>query len=162
MNLVIRRADLSSDTDVSAIVTMTQTYASDPNALGRPLGPDVEARLPEALRAHPGLVILLAWNDERPVGIAHCVLSFSSFRAAPVLNIHDLAVAPSERGRGVGKQLLEAVADTGRKLGCCKVTLEVSPKNPARAFYESTGFAVTSHFMERDLDETGNPWAKDR
>lgn len=158
MSLLIRRADLSDDADIEAIVAMTQTYASDTNALGRPLAPDVASRLPEALRAHPGLVILLAWQGERPVGIATCVLSFSTFRAAPALNIHDLAVAPSDRGRGIGNQLLEAVAAEARALGCCKVTLEVSPTNRARALYEAAGFVVTSHFMERDLDRGSNPW----
>lgn len=158
MSIEIRRADLASDADLAAVVSMTQVYASDPNALGRPLGPNPTARLPEAMRAHPGLIVFLAWDRSDPVGVATCVLSFSSFRAAPVLNIHDLAVVPTHRGQGVGARLLDAVATAGKELGCCKVTLEVSPTNPARRLYEASGFRVTSHFMERDLEPDSNPW----
>jgi ribosomal protein S18 acetylase RimI-like enzyme len=58
-----------------------------------------------------------------------------------LLNIHDLAVLPEHRGRGVGRALLAAVEEHARRKGCCKLTLEVQDDNPrARALYDKFGF----------------------
>src|SRR5690606_8794657 len=60
----------------------------------------------------------------------------------PLMNIHDFAVMPAYRGKGVGTQLLNRVKQLARNLGCCKVTLEVLDGNQAgKALYHSQGFA---------------------
>jgi len=38
-----------------------------------------------------------------------CFRGFSTFAAAPLINVHDLAVVPGFRGQGIGRRLLEAV-----------------------------------------------------
>jgi len=87
------------------------------------------------------LVILLAWAGETPVGIAVCFRGFSTFAARPNLNLHDVAVRPDHRGRGVGRGLLQAVEARARALGCCKLTLEVLTGNgPALQAYTRFGF----------------------
>ena len=64
-----------------------------------------------------------------------------ALKARPLLNIHDLAVLPSYRGRGVGHALLQAAEEHARREGCCKLTLEVRDDNArARALYRSFGF----------------------
>jgi ribosomal protein S18 acetylase RimI-like enzyme len=76
------------------------------------------------------------------VGAAVCFIGFSTFAARPLLNLHDLAVVPELRGRGIGRALLRAVEERARALGCCKLTLEVVQENTqARALYERFGFA---------------------
>jgi ribosomal protein S18 acetylase RimI-like enzyme len=68
-------------------------------------------------------------------------VGYSTFRARPLLNLHDLAVQPEARERGVGGALLAAVESHARALGCCKVTLEVREDNAsARRLYERVGF----------------------
>src|SRR6185295_11111428 len=95
-----------------------------------------------ALREQPNALVLLAYKDARVVGIATCFLGFSTFAARPLLNVHDLAVLPDCRGRGVGRALLGAVDDAARERGCVKVTLEVQENNRrARRIYEAAGFA---------------------
>jgi ribosomal protein S18 acetylase RimI-like enzyme len=80
--------------------------------------------------------------DETAVGIATCFLGFSTFAARPLINVHDLAVLPEHRGRGIGRGLLEAVEHCARERGCAKVTLEVQENNsPARRLYKRMGFA---------------------
>ena len=75
------------------------------------------------------------------VGIAVCFVGFSTFRARRLLNLHDLAVVPEARGRGVGRRLLAAVEARARELSCCKLTLEVKEGNArARSLYASAGF----------------------
>ena len=49
----------------------------------------------------------------------------STFHAAPLLNIHDLAVVPGVRGQGVGRALLTAVERFATAQRHCKLTLEV-------------------------------------
>jgi ribosomal protein S18 acetylase RimI-like enzyme len=76
------------------------------------------------------------------VGVAVCFLSFCTFEARRLINVHDLAVAPGHRRRGVGRRLLEAVEAGARELGCCRITLEVREDNaPARALYARFGMA---------------------
>ena len=59
-----------------------------------------------------------------------------------LLNVHDLAVVPEWRGRGIGRSLLSAAEDRARSRGCCKLTLEVQDGNSrARALYETFGFS---------------------
>jgi GNAT superfamily N-acetyltransferase len=142
MDLTIREANLHDAADCSSLVEVLDSYASDPVGLGEPLSPEVRARLPEGLRNHPTTLVLLAFAAERPVGVAICFLGFSSFKALPLLNIHDLAVIPEWRGKGVGRALLAAVEAKAVERGCCKLTLEVQDHNRrARALYEHVGFA---------------------
>jgi GNAT superfamily N-acetyltransferase len=135
-------ADLAREDHQQAVVNLTAAYALDTMGNGAPLPGEVLDRLIPGLRAHPTTLILLAYVDGQPVGIATCFLGFSTFYARPILNIHDLAVLPGFRGHGIGRQLLEAVGDEARKRGCCKLTLEVLEGNTvAKRLYEAVGFA---------------------
>ena len=84
---------------------------------GRPLEPELRSKLLRGLRDHPGTHVLLARASCDPVGMAVCFQGFSTFLARPLLNVHDLIVIPTARGRGVGWQLLTAVEDLARELG---------------------------------------------
>lgn len=55
-----------------------------------------------------------------------------------------LAVSPDMRRKGIGRALLTAALERGRKTGIEKATLLVSPKNPpALRLYSSLGFKPT-------------------
>lgn len=138
----IIEADLDCVTHQQAVVELIDAYAADPMGNGRPLPPEVRGNLIDGLRRHPTTLIFLAWQDGRAVGIAVCFRGFSTFHARPLLNIHDLAVLPDCRGGGIGRRLLEAVAEKAAQLDCCKLTLEVLENNHrARHLYEAAGFA---------------------
>lgn len=137
----IREADLADPADAAAIVDLVNAYASDPIGGGEPLAPDVRERLVPGLRDHPTTLVLLAADGERPVGIAVCFFGFSTFRARPLLNVHDLAVLAEWRARGVGQALLGAAEERARARGCVKLTLEVQDGNArARRAYARFGF----------------------
>lgn len=138
-------ADLSRPEHQQAICDMLDAYSRDPMGNGRSLDPDVRERLVPALRDHPTAVVLLAYDGERPVGIATCFQGMSTFAARRLLNLHDLAVIPEYRGQGVGRRLLAAVEEKARALGCCKVTLEVLENNPARQIYEASGYSTLDY-----------------
>src|SRR4029434_8159590 len=87
----------------------------------KPLSAEARANLIPGLVKHGGARVYLAFEENEPVGLALCFVGFSSFRAKPLINIHDIAVRPQVRGRGIGRQLLSAVEQDARTLGCCKV-----------------------------------------
>lgn len=140
MEIAILEADYNNQSHCSDIAFMTNTYAKDKMGGAEPLPQAVLNRMIEGLRSTPHAFTLLAYLEEKPVGIATCFIGFSTFEAKRLINIHDLAVVPEARGRGIGTGLLEAVQRKARKLKCCKITLEVRDDNPAIDLYERFGF----------------------
>lgn len=135
-------ADLERPDHVRDVLAMTAAYACDPMGNSAPLAPAVLDQLIVGLRSHPTTRVFLIYDRGEALGIATCFLGFSTFQARPLLNIHDFAILPDERGKGLGLILLRAVAATARELGCCKVTLEVQENNSrARRLYERAGLA---------------------
>ena len=141
MALLISDADYTDPVHARGIVDVLDSYARDPRGGSQPLRADVRARLVPALRDHPTALVLLALADREPVGVVVCFLGFSTFEARPLMNVHDLAVLPEQRGLGAGRALLGGVERRARARGCCKLTLEVQDDNePARRLYARFGF----------------------
>lgn len=152
---LISRADLSDPADVADTVRAVSEYALDPMGGGKPLPDAVKNAMGEGLKNHPGTVVMLARSGNELIGGAICFIGFSTFRAKPLLNIHDIFVLPQWRGSGVGAALLEHVAAEAQAAGCCKVTLEVRDDNPAQHLYQRAGFKdgdAPMRFLTRDLD----------
>jgi GNAT superfamily N-acetyltransferase len=147
--ITIVPADLARPEHQQAVVELIDAYSRDPMGDEKPLPEDVKQRLIPGLREHPTTLIFLAYEANKPIGIALCFRGFSSFYAQPLINIHDLAVLPLYRGKGVGRQLLLAVAAHGRKINGCKITLETQEHNyTAQKLYKSVGFARDVHTVE--------------
>ena len=73
--------------------------------------------------------------------MAICFRGFSTFSAAPLINIHDIIVSKTFRGNGIGKRLLREIEDCAVTTGCYKVTLEVRQDNRiAQSMYKRIGF----------------------
>ena len=121
---------------------MMDAYSRDPMGDEKPLSDYARQNLIPGLINHPTTIVLLALEAETPCGIATCFLGFSTFAAKPLINISDFYIEPQLRGHGIGYKLLNAVEDEARRIGCCKLTLEVQQNNAiARAIYSKFGFA---------------------
>jgi ribosomal protein S18 acetylase RimI-like enzyme len=139
----VRRANYLLAADRAAITTLLDGYARDPMGGGTALAPAVLARLCDDLAARPYAFSFIAWSDDEPVGLANCFEAYSTFKAQPLINIHDLAVQSQARGRGVGQALMHAVQAEAIARGACKITLEVLTGNAvALKSYERFGFAA--------------------
>lgn len=139
--LTVAKADFADPADAAAIVAMLDVYACDPMGGATPLSDDVRERLVPALAEVPGAFVLLARIEGEAVGIANCFTGFSTFAARPLVNIHDMAVAPAHRGKGVARALFVAIEAEARAIGACKVTLEVlSGNHRAKELYASLGY----------------------
>jgi GNAT superfamily N-acetyltransferase len=155
----VRSADLFVPEDAEAVLAMLDAYARDPLGMSAPLPAEVRSVLIDRLREIRHW-IGLARQGVRPVGIAVCFFGFSTFRAMPLLNLHDFAVIPEARGLGVGKALMEAVLAAAKERGCCRVTLEVRSDNDrAKRLYAAAGFSscvseggATYEFWSREMN----------
>jgi ribosomal protein S18 acetylase RimI-like enzyme len=137
-------ADLANSGHQAAIIELLDMYCRDQFGDGQPLSAEAREKLIPGMIAHGGARVFLAYVGERPAGLANCFLGFSTFRAQPLINIHDIAVHPDFRGQGVGRELLAAVEEHARQQGCCKVTLEVrSDNHRAMAAYRKAGYEST-------------------
>lgn len=133
---------MENESHTAAILFLLDEYAKDPMGGGEALSQHVKENLISALKSRFGVHIVLIFVDGKPAALANCFEGFSTFMAKPLLNIHDFAVAPEFRGRGLAKKLMAKIEEVARNLGCCKITLEVLEGNKiARAAYETCGFA---------------------
>lgn len=138
----VRRADYRVPADRDAVVRLLDAYARDPMGGGAPLAADVRARLCDDLARLPTAATFIAWRGDEAVGLINTFEGYSTFKARPLLNVHDLAVLPTHRGRGIGQALLTACEAHARQRGCCKITLEVlSGNDRALRSYQHFGFA---------------------
>lgn len=108
---------------------------------------DVPLISEDALRAsvfttEPWLTILVAEREERLVGYAGLVRGFKLHFGQRTLDLHHLYIAPNMRGKGVGRQLIDASASTARALDCVELTVGTLSQNiAAQSAYAACGFA---------------------
>ena len=117
-----------------AYVRATHLFLSDSEILS------IKKYVPQALKSVDKLII--AENDEeKPI----------AFMGIENKTLEMLFITPSERGQGLGKQLLQY------GISNYKVNrLTVNEQNPqAKGFYEHMGFHV---YKRTDYDEQGNPY----
>ena len=100
-----------------------------------------EAALAQALFGpRPAAEVLLAEEDGRSVGFALFFQNFSTFLGKPGIYLEDLFVEPAFRGRGIGRDLLRAIARLAVERGCGRFEWAVLDWNaPAIGFYKSLG-----------------------
>lgn len=136
------RADYANPAHAAALVLLLDAYASDPAGGGEGLSAFAKANLVPGLAARPQAYSVLAFDGGQPVGLVNCIEGFSTFACKPLVNVHDVAVLASHRGRGVAEQMLALAEQIARERGAVKLTLEVlSGNRPAMRLYERIGFA---------------------
>ena len=102
----------------------------------------------------PGDRLLVAIDGFQPVGAAWYRLFEERKQGYGFVDEHTpeltIAVVPSRRGRGLGKELLEGLLAQAREDGYRSVSLSVEPENPALHLYERHGF--------QKVGERGGAW----
>jgi GNAT superfamily N-acetyltransferase len=100
-----------------------------------------------------GTAVVFAGRDDD--GAAVGTATGAEYEAeAGVAHVYAMWVVPDARGAGVGRALLDAVADWARDRGCDRLVLSVTESNEtARRFYEASGFVDTG---ERDVLREGS------
>jgi ribosomal protein S18 acetylase RimI-like enzyme len=148
-------ADLYKKEHSAALLKLLGEYAMGNTGTGKPLSAWTKAHLVEGLKHQPAARVYLAKYNKTVVGLAVCFSAYSTFAAAPLVNIHDLIVTEKYRGKGVASALLEYIACEASAKKCCKLTLEVRLDNKAALeLYQKHGFrfgAAPMYFMTKPL-----------
>ena len=144
----IRQA--TSPTDIATARTLFQEYADD-------LGIDLcfqgfakeLAQLPGSY-APPHGRLLIAWVDDVAAG---CV-ALRRFSES-ICEMKRLFVRPAFRGRGIGKELVNALIREASQIGYTTMCLDTLPTlTAATQLYESAGFVRRTAYYETPLEET--------
>ena len=100
-----------------------------------------EAKVDRALFGErPYAETLIAEDAGKPVAFALFFHNFSTFLAQPGLYLEDLFVVPEHRGAGIGRALLERLAQIAVERGCGRMEWAVLDWNEsAIGFYEKLG-----------------------
>jgi len=155
------RADYGNPAHGAAIIQLLDAYAQDPMGGGHALSDFAKSHLVAALAARPQTYSVLAYVGDQAVGLVNCIEGFSTFACRPLVNVHDVAVLASHRGRGVAEIMLTLAETIARERGACKLTLEVLQGNAgADRLYRRLGFANyeldpamgQAQFMQKWLD----------
>lgn len=125
----------------AALVELLDAYARDPAGGSEPLSDFARSHLIDELAARPFVFSVLAFDGATPVGLVNAIEGFSTFACRPLVNVHDVVVLESHRGRGIATLLFAEVEAIARERGACKLTLEVlSGNRAARSLYDKLGF----------------------
>jgi GNAT superfamily N-acetyltransferase len=113
-----------------------------------------EEQLREALFGQrPAAEALIAERDGEALGYALFFPTFSSFLASTGVWLEDLFVRPANRGEGVGKALLSAVAACVRERGGERLEWAALDWNElALGFYRRIGAQTMSEWITHRLD----------
>jgi ribosomal protein S18 acetylase RimI-like enzyme len=103
----------------------------------------------------PDVVVLVAERGGEVVGYTYAGLEGTDYMAlrGPAGALYDIVVEPSQRGQGIGRELLEATLSALQARGAPRVVLSTAERNaPAQHLFESAGFRRTMIEMTRELD----------
>jgi GNAT superfamily N-acetyltransferase len=132
----IRNATVADVPLILQLIRELATYERAPNNVVA-----TEGGLREVLFGpEPSAKVVLAFEENEPVGFAVYFFNFSTWLGLPGLYLEDLFVKPETRGRGYGRALLIHLARIARDRGCGRMEWAVLDWNdPAIGFYRKLG-----------------------
>ena len=109
---------------------------------GEPLTEVFNGELREAVEAG-NLEVLAASSEGRMLGVAVVAYRLNISSGGPFASIEDLHVRPESRRQGIGRALLEAVAERCKIRGVSYIEAQVED-DEAAAFYSALGYEPES------------------
>ncbi len=126
--------------DAVAIHTMIKGLAQALDLVDKNTG-NVDDLLKYGFGENAAFNALIAEREGKDVGMCTYFPIFSTWNGRPGVFVLDLYVAESQRGRGLGRDLLARLADIARERGATFMRLGVDNHNiRGQAFYRRIGF----------------------
>lgn len=136
MPLEIRPATPADVPQILAFIRELALYEREPDAV---LATEADL-LRDAFGPIPYFRCVIADHNGTPAGFALFFNSYSTWRGHHGIRLEDLYVSPAHRGQGIGKSLLQHVAQIAVAEGCPRLEWDVLDWNqPAIDFYHSQG-----------------------
>lgn len=105
--------------------------------------------------ARPAAEVILAYVASEPAGFAVYFQTFSTFIGRPGIYLEDLFVEPAYRSKGIGKAVLEYLANLAQQRGCARLSWAVLDWNqPAIQFYRKLGAIPLDDWTVYELSGT--------
>ncbi len=142
----------AAESDLPSIKLLLQELV---DAMEYTAGFDVEQSLENCrtLLGEPSNYMLVARDSDEILGFINFTTRKTVMHPGPSGLIDEMVVRESSRGLGVGKQLIRAVADKCREIGCSEVEVSTETSNAdARRFYKSCGFDEEAVLLEMELE----------
>ena len=137
----IEVCDFTNPYHCGRLCEMVNNFILDPMGFGKPLSDRKKLHLLDGLESHPMSIVLLAVEGEKVVGFVSAFINFSTFLAAPVMNVHDIFVENEYRRNGWSVKLFNQLIRIAQTKRCAKITLEVRKDNTyAQHLYLQLGF----------------------
>jgi GNAT superfamily N-acetyltransferase len=135
-NFAIRAATIVDVPIILELIRALATYERAPNEVTA-----TEDQLVDVLFGKkPAAEVLLAFEDDTPIGFAVFFHNFSTWLGRPGLYLEDLFVKPEHRGKGYGRGLLFHLGKIAHDRGCGRMEWAVLNWNePAIEFYKKLG-----------------------
>ena len=134
--LTIRKATESDAALMLRFIRGLAEYEREPNAVIA----TEEALIRDGFGPQPKYRCLIAEWDGQPAGFAFFHYNYSTWRGQPGLYLEDLFVLPEMRGKGIGKALLQRLAQIALQENCYGLRWMVLEWNtPAIKFYDTLG-----------------------
>ncbi|MFK7990034.1 MAG: N-acetyltransferase family protein [Sandaracinaceae bacterium] len=132
----VRLATVADADTIHRFIVELAVYEREPDAVE--VTPDVLAAQLGA--SPPPFECLLAFDGATPLGMALFFHTYSTWRGRQGIHLEDLWVTPAARRRGVGRQLMSALAKTAQERDCARLEWAVLDWNElALAFYRGLG-----------------------
>jgi ribosomal protein S18 acetylase RimI-like enzyme len=133
--------DLQNAEHRQAMLTQLDLYMQDPMGGHGKMDEKLASEIIEGLLLQPNYLFFLATCNGEYAGLANCFVNFSTFKAKPLINIHDFSVSPAYRKKGIGEAMMARIIGYARGKGYAKVNLEVRHDNiGAQNLYKKVGF----------------------
>jgi GNAT superfamily N-acetyltransferase len=141
--IVVRAATINDCSVLHRFSVDLATYEDEPHAVTST--PDTLAR--DGFGPDPQFAALIAERGDQAVGFVLYTFNYSVWTAARGIFIEDIWVVPAERRGGVARAMMQALAQECVAKGYKRIDLNVLDWNPARGFYEMTGFRWIKNWL---------------
>jgi GNAT superfamily N-acetyltransferase len=148
--LSIRAATPADVSLIRDFIHRLAEYEREPNAV---IATEQDL-LRDGFGPEPKYRCLLAEWDRVPAGFAFFFFNYSTWLGKPGLYLEDLFVLPEMRGKGIGKALLQKLAQIAVEENCYGMRWQVLEWNePALKFYDSLGATIMDEWETMRLME---------